>query len=412
MYAELENSDLRGEIARLERKLDAAKPAATSAADRPKEARMAIYELDGTAPEFPADGLYWIADTASVIGKVRLHTNVSIWFGSVLRGDNEWIEIGTRSQIQDNATLHTDPGFPLTIGRDCVIGHNVVLHGCTIGNGSLIGMGAIVLNGAKIGANCLVGAGALVTEGKVYPDNSMILGAPAKAVRATDDAGARHDRARGRRLCQALEAVRRGAEAHRMNSGGRWQFFIDRGGTFTDIVARAPDGRLITHKLLSENPEAYPDAADRRHRRSARRAHAASRFPRTASRASDGHHGRDQRAARAQGRSAPPHRQPGFRDALEIGYQARPKIFARRIEKPSMLYARVAEVPERVRADGWIEMPLDHSATIAALRAARAEGIAAVAIVFMHAYAFPSMNARRLRSPARRASRRFPRATR
>jgi carbonic anhydrase/acetyltransferase-like protein (isoleucine patch superfamily) len=148
---------------------------------------MAIYELDGTAPELPADGLYWIADTASVIGKVRLHTNVSIWFGSVLRGDNEWIEIGTRSQIQDNATLHTDPGFPLAIGRDCVIGHNVVLHGCTIGDASLIGMGAIVLNGAKIGANCLVGAGALVTEGKVYPDDSVILGAPAKAARESDE---------------------------------------------------------------------------------------------------------------------------------------------------------------------------------------------------------------------------------
>jgi carbonic anhydrase/acetyltransferase-like protein (isoleucine patch superfamily) len=148
---------------------------------------MAIYELDGTKPELPADGLYWVAETASVIGRVRLHTNVSIWYGSVLRGDNELIEIGTRSQIQDNATLHTDPGFPLTIGRDCVIGHNVVLHGCSIGDASLIGMGAIVLNGAKIGANCLVGAGALVTEGKVYPDNSVILGAPAKAVRESDE---------------------------------------------------------------------------------------------------------------------------------------------------------------------------------------------------------------------------------
>jgi carbonic anhydrase/acetyltransferase-like protein (isoleucine patch superfamily) len=148
---------------------------------------MAIYELDGEKPEFPADGLFWVADTAAVIGKVKLHTNVSIWYGSVLRGDNELIEINTRSQIQDNATLHTDPGFPLTIGRDCVIGHNVVLHGCTIGDGSLIGMGAIVLNGVKIGANCLVGAGALLTEGKTFADNSMILGAPAKAVRATDD---------------------------------------------------------------------------------------------------------------------------------------------------------------------------------------------------------------------------------
>ena len=148
---------------------------------------MAIYELDGESPELPADGLYWVAETAAVIGRVRLHSEVSIWWGSVLRGDNEWIEVGTRSQIQDNATLHTDPGFPLTIGSNCVIGHNVVLHGCTIGDRSLIGMGAILLNGARIGANCLVGAGALITEGKEFPDNSVILGAPAKAVRETDE---------------------------------------------------------------------------------------------------------------------------------------------------------------------------------------------------------------------------------
>lgn len=148
---------------------------------------MAIYELDGTKPELPADGLYWVAETASVIGKVRLHTNVSIWYGSVLRGDNELIEIGTRSQIQDNATLHTDPGFPLTIGRDCVIGHNVVLHGCSIGDASLIGMGAIVLNGAKIGANCLVGAGALITEGKRFAAGSLIVGSPARVVRQLTD---------------------------------------------------------------------------------------------------------------------------------------------------------------------------------------------------------------------------------
>ncbi len=148
---------------------------------------MAIYALDGEAPELPADGLYWVAETASVIGRVRLRSEVSIWYGSVLRGDNEWIEIGERSQIQDNATLHTDPGFPLMVGRDCVIGHNVVLHGCTVGDQSLIGMGAILLNGAHIGANCLVGAGALITEGKEFPDNSMILGAPAKAVRASDE---------------------------------------------------------------------------------------------------------------------------------------------------------------------------------------------------------------------------------
>ena len=148
---------------------------------------MAVYELEGTRPEFPADGLYWIAETAAVIGRVRLHSDVSIWYGSVLRGDNEWIEIGARSQVQDNATLHTDPGFPLTIGQDCVIGHNVILHGCTIGDASLIGMGAIVLNGAKIGSNCLVGAGALITEGKAFPENSVILGAPAKRVRDADE---------------------------------------------------------------------------------------------------------------------------------------------------------------------------------------------------------------------------------
>ena len=148
---------------------------------------MPIYELDGQAPEFPADGKYWVAETAVLIGRVRLKSHASVWFGAVLRGDNEWIEIGERSQIQDNSTLHTDPGFPLTVGRDCVIGHNVILHGCSVGDASLIGMGAIILNGAKIGANSLVGAGALITEGKEFPDNSVIVGAPAKRVRDADD---------------------------------------------------------------------------------------------------------------------------------------------------------------------------------------------------------------------------------
>jgi carbonic anhydrase/acetyltransferase-like protein (isoleucine patch superfamily) len=147
-----------------------------------------IYELDGLRPDLPEQGRYWIAPSATVIGKVRLKIDASIWFGAVLRGDNEWIELGERSQIQDNATLHTDPGFPIAIGPDCVIGHNVVLHGCTIGANSLIGMGAIVLNGARIGANCLVGAGALVTEGKSFPEKSLIVGAPARAVRTLDDA--------------------------------------------------------------------------------------------------------------------------------------------------------------------------------------------------------------------------------
>jgi carbonic anhydrase/acetyltransferase-like protein (isoleucine patch superfamily) len=149
---------------------------------------MPIYQLAEHAPELPADGRYWIAETATVIGRVRLKRDASVWFGAVLRGDNEWIEIGERSQVQDNATMHTDPGFALTIGANCVIGHNVVLHGCTIGDNSLVGMGAIVLNGAKIGRNCLVGAGALITEGKEFADDSMIIGAPARALRSVDEA--------------------------------------------------------------------------------------------------------------------------------------------------------------------------------------------------------------------------------
>jgi carbonic anhydrase/acetyltransferase-like protein (isoleucine patch superfamily) len=159
---------------------------------------MPIYELNGQAPEFPADGSHWIAETAVLIARVRMKSMTSIWFGAVARGDNEWIELGTRSQIQDNATLHTDPGFPITIGEDCVIGHKVMLHGCTIGNNSLIGMAAIVLNGAKIGNNSLVGAGALVTEGKSFPDNSLIVGSPARAIRTLTP--------------EAIASIRHGAE--------------------------------------------------------------------------------------------------------------------------------------------------------------------------------------------------------
>ncbi len=149
---------------------------------------MAIYELDGERPDLPEH--YWIADSATVIGRVRLKSHASVWFGSVLRGDNEWIELGERSQIQDNATLHTDPGFPIVIGDDCVIGHNVVLHGCKVADNSLIGMGAVVLNGASIGKNSLVGAGALVTEGKTFPDYSLIVGAPARVLRTLDEKAA------------------------------------------------------------------------------------------------------------------------------------------------------------------------------------------------------------------------------
>jgi carbonic anhydrase/acetyltransferase-like protein (isoleucine patch superfamily) len=148
---------------------------------------MAIYELDGQRPDLPADERYWVAESAVVIGTVRLKRDASVWYGASLRGDNEWVEVGERSNIQENCILHTDIGFPLTIGAGCTIGHSVILHGCTIAEESLIGMGAIVLNGVKIGRHCLVGAGAVVTEGKEFPDNSLIVGAPARAVREVNE---------------------------------------------------------------------------------------------------------------------------------------------------------------------------------------------------------------------------------
>jgi len=147
---------------------------------------MPIYDIDGQRPDLPGDGSYWIADSAIVIGRVRLGADASVWYGSVLRGDNEWVEIGARSNVQENCTMHTDLGFPLTVGEGCTIGHNVILHGCTVAENSLIGMGAILLNGVKIGRNSIVGAGALCTEGKVFPDNSLIVGAPARVARPVD----------------------------------------------------------------------------------------------------------------------------------------------------------------------------------------------------------------------------------
>ncbi len=142
---------------------------------------MAIYELDGVAPQV-ADSA-WVADSAQVMGAVTLGEGSSVWFGAVIRGDTETITLGAGSNIQDASVLHADHGFPLVIGERVTVGHQVMLHGCTIGDESLIGIGAVVLNGAKIGKHCLVGAGALVTEGKVFPDGSMIIGSPAKAVR-------------------------------------------------------------------------------------------------------------------------------------------------------------------------------------------------------------------------------------
>lgn len=144
---------------------------------------MPIYELDGQAPEFPGEGQYWVAETATLIGRVRLKKDASVWFGAVLRGDNEWIELGERSQIQDNATLHTDPGFPMTIGSDCVIGHKVMLHGCTVGEGTLVGINSVIMNGAKIGKGVLIGANTLIAEGKVIPDGVLVMGSPGKVIR-------------------------------------------------------------------------------------------------------------------------------------------------------------------------------------------------------------------------------------
>jgi carbonic anhydrase/acetyltransferase-like protein (isoleucine patch superfamily) len=142
---------------------------------------MAIYQLDEHTPQIPDSA--WVADSAEVMGKVKLGERASIWFNTVLRADNAELVIGDETNIQDGTVLHCDPGKPLRIGNGVTVGHNVMLHGCTVGDGSLIGIGAVVLNEAVIGKNCLVGAGALVTEGKVFPDGSMILGSPAKAVK-------------------------------------------------------------------------------------------------------------------------------------------------------------------------------------------------------------------------------------
>ncbi|WP_117191059.1 gamma carbonic anhydrase family protein [Rhizobium terrae] len=151
---------------------------------------MPIYALAEFEPKLPASDRYWVAPDATVIGKVELGEDVGIWFGSVLRGDNEPIVIGAGTNIQEGVMIHTDPAYPVRIGRDCTIGHHAIVHGCIIGDNSLVGMGATILNGAKIGSNCLVGANALITEGKEFPDNSLIVGSPAKVIRTLDDEAA------------------------------------------------------------------------------------------------------------------------------------------------------------------------------------------------------------------------------
>ena len=146
---------------------------------------MAVYGLDGIAPELDVDS--WVAASADLMGRVRLLPNASVWFSAVLRGDNEWITVGEGSNVQDGCVLHTDMGVPLTIGRNCTIGHSAILHGCTIGEQSLIGMGATVLNHAIVGARCLIGAGALVPEGKTIPDGSLVVGMPGKVIRVLSE---------------------------------------------------------------------------------------------------------------------------------------------------------------------------------------------------------------------------------
>ena len=162
-----------------------------------------LYELDGQRPEIPSNEDFWVAPDANVIGKVVLETACSVWFGSTLRGDNEVIRLGEGSNIQENCVLHTDMGYPINIGKGCTIGHKAMLHGCTLGDNVLIGMGATVLNGAVIGDNCLIGAGALITEGKEIPPGSLVMGTPGKVVRQLDAA--------------AIEKLKQGALGYQQN---------------------------------------------------------------------------------------------------------------------------------------------------------------------------------------------------
>jgi carbonic anhydrase/acetyltransferase-like protein (isoleucine patch superfamily) len=164
---------------------------------------MPLYALDGILPEVPPEGTYWIAPSADVIGRVRLRDQASVWFQAVVRGDNDWIMIGQGSNVQDGCILHTDAGFPLSVGKNCTIGHKAILHGCEIGDGTLVGMGAIVLNRAKIGRNCIIGAHALVAEGKEIPDRSLVVGAPGKIIRMLTDAD--------------VEGLLKSAENYRLN---------------------------------------------------------------------------------------------------------------------------------------------------------------------------------------------------
>lgn len=172
---------------------------------------MTLYALDGISPQIDPD-IAWIAPTAVLVGKVIVAREVGIWFGVVARGDIEPITIGARTNVQENTVLHTDTGFPVLIGDGCTIGHKAMIHGCTIGDNTLIGMGATILNGAVIGSNCLIGAGALITEGKWIPDNSLVVGTPGKVVRALDAQAIDRLRQSATRYIEAANRFARGLQ--------------------------------------------------------------------------------------------------------------------------------------------------------------------------------------------------------
>lgn len=174
---------------------------------------MTLYSLNGESPELPEDEDVWVAPGAHVIGRVKLESGAAVWFGATLRGDNELIRVGAGSNIQENCVLHTDMGYPLVIGQGCTIGHKAMLHGCELGDNTLIGMGATVLNGARIGRDCLIGAGALIPEGKVIPDRSLVMGMPGKVVRELDAAAIERLRASALHYQERMRQYRDGLQA-------------------------------------------------------------------------------------------------------------------------------------------------------------------------------------------------------
>jgi carbonic anhydrase/acetyltransferase-like protein (isoleucine patch superfamily) len=176
---------------------------------------MALYEFEGHRVAVPPGGRFWVADSATVVGMVTIGEDASVWFNTVVRGDNEPIVIGARANVQDGCVLHTDPGFPLTIGDEATIGHMAMLHGCTIGRGALIGIGAIVLNGAGIGDNCMIGAGALIPEGRQVPAGSVVLGSPGKVMRQVSERDLERMRWGVRTYIERWQAYVRGLQPQR-----------------------------------------------------------------------------------------------------------------------------------------------------------------------------------------------------